>query len=61
MSKQPTHFMEQIKTLNDSAIKTLPAQPMYRLKESERVNEQYNVNVIAVFKIYKHAKRENAF
>lgn len=55
MPTNPSHFIEQVK-FDNGEIKHLSLQPFRLFADSDRVNKKFNVNVIAVFKIYPKPK-----
>ena len=55
MANQATHFIEQVK-FDDAIYKHLTPQPFTRWDESQRINKKFNVDVVAVFKVYPKAK-----
>ena len=49
-----THFIEQVN--HEGKCNMLSVQPISLLKRSEAVTEKFNVNVVAIFKIYPKPK-----
>lgn len=50
MQTNPSHFIEQVNY--EGRCNMLSMQPISLLKKSEALTEKFNVNVVAVFKIY---------
>lgn len=54
--KQPTFFIEQIsKASLGNMIYSMPVMPIKELNNQLRISAKFNVNTIALFKIYPKA------
>lgn len=54
MTKEPYFFIEQINT--GQGVKSLHMQSIKELNNQLRISKKFDVNTVAIFKIYPHPK-----